>query len=153
MAKKKVAGSGAINNKRARFDYDLTESFMAGLVLNGPEVRSIRGSHISLTGSFITMKDDEAWLMNATVSAVKTNAAYLPEEMQIRNRKLLLKKRELNALQQAKNQGLSIVPLRVLNKGRFIKIEIAVGKGKRQYDKRQSIKKRDEEREVRRTAR
>lgn len=151
--KKKSAGSGIISNRRARFDYDLKESFMAGLVLNGPEVRSIRGSHISLVGSFITIKDDEAWLMNAKVSAVKTNAAHLPEEVQIRNRKLLLKKRELNVLQQAKYQGLSIVPLRVLNKGRYIKIEIAIGKGKRQYDKRHSIKERDTNRDTARVLR
>jgi SsrA-binding protein len=148
--KKKAGQSGSISNKRARFDYDLKDSFMAGLVLNGPEVRSIRSSHLSLTGSFITMKDGEAWLMNAHVTPLKTNAAHLPSDVQIRNRKLLLKKRELNSLQEAKNQGLTIVPLRVLNKSKFIKIEIAVGKGKREYDKRHSIKKRDEERDARR---
>lgn len=126
---------------------------MAGLVLNGPEVRSIRSSHITMTGSFITMKDGEAWLMNAHVTPLKTNAAHLPSEVQIRNRKLLLKKRELAALQEAKNQGLAIVPLRILNKGKFIKIEIAVGKGKRQYDKRASIKKRDTDRDLKRALR
>ncbi|CAN5392082.1 SsrA-binding protein SmpB [soil metagenome] len=153
MAKKKSAGSGSISNKRARFDYELKESFMAGLVLNGPEVRSIRSSHVTLTGSFVTMKDNEAWLMNAQVTPLKTNAAHLPSEIQIRNRKLLLKKRELEALQEAKNQGYTIVPLRILNKGKFIKIEIAIGKGKRQYDKRHSIKKRDTDRDTARALR
>lgn len=151
--KKKNSGSGAISNKRAHFDYDLKDSFMAGLVLNGPEVRSIRSSHITLTGSFVTVKEGEAWLMNAHVTPLKTNAAHLPSEVQIRNRKLLLKKRELNSLQEAKNQGFTIVPLRILNKGKFIKIEIAIGKGKRMYDKRHSIKKRDTDRDVQRMLR
>ncbi len=148
--KKKKSQSGTIDNKRARFDYDVKDVFMAGLVLSGPEVRSIRAAHTSLLGSFIQMKDGEAWLMNSTVTPLKTNAAHLPSELQIRNRKLLLKKRELDALQQAKNQGLTVVPLRILNKGRFIKIEIATAKGKRQYDKRQTIKQRDVERDVQR---
>lgn len=126
---------------------------MAGLVLNGPEVRSIRSSHVTMTGSFVTMKDGEAWLMNAQVTPLKTNAAHLPSEVQIRNRKLLLKKRELDALQAAKDQGYTIVPLRILNKGKFIKIEIAIGKGKRQYDKRAAIKKRDTNRDTARTLR
>ena len=88
--------------------------------------------------------------MNSLVTPLKTNAAHLPSEIQIRNRKLLLKKRELAQLIESKQQGNTIVPLRILTKGRFIKIEIAVGKGKRQYDKRQSIKKRDQERDQKR---
>jgi SsrA-binding protein len=151
--KKKIASSGVISNKRARFDYDVKDTFMAGMVLNGPEVRSIRSSHVTMTGSFITMKDGEAWLMNAQVTPLKTNAAHLPSEVQIRNRKLLLKKRELDALQEAKNQGLTVVPLRILNKGKFIKIEIATAKGKRQYDKRRSIKERDTKRDTARALR
>jgi len=150
MAKKKKHQSGVISNKRATFDYALGDSFSAGLVLNGPEVRSIRSAHVSLVGSFITMKDGEAWLMNAQVMPLKTNAAHLPSEMQIRNRKLLLKQRELKSLQEAKNQGYTIVPTRILNKGKFIKIEIAIGKGKRQYDKRQTIKKRENDRNIKR---
>lgn len=149
--KKKKGNSGSIDNKRARFDYDVKDVFTAGLVLSGPEVRSIRAAHTSLLGSFIQMKDGEAWLMNSTVTPLKTNAAQLPSEAQIRNRKLLLKKRELESLQEAKNQGLTIVPLRILNKGRFIKIEIATAKGKRQYDKRQTIKQRDVARDVQRS--
>ena len=151
--KKKSSGEGVIANKRARFDYDIRDVFKAGLVLNGPEVRSIRSSHVTLTGSLIAMKDGEAWLMNAQVTPLKTNAAHLPSEVQIRNRKLLLKKRELENLQEAKNQGLTIVPLRILNKGKFIKIEVATAKGKRQYDKRAAIKKRDTDRDVLRSLR
>ena len=151
MSKKKKKGlSGSITNRRARFDYNLNDSFKAGLVLFGPEVRSIRSAHVSLQGSFITMKDGEAWLMNAQVMPLKTNAAHLTEDMQIRNRKLLLKVSELKKLEEAKHQGYSIIPTRILNKGHFIKVEIAIGKGKRQYDKRETIKKRETERNIRR---
>lgn len=149
--KKKHPSTGTIQNKRARFDYELKDSFMAGIVLSGAEVRSVRMSHASLQGSFVTVKDGEAWLMNAQVMPVKTNAAHLPSEMQTRNRKLLLKKRELDTLTEAKNQGYTVVPLKLLTKGRFIKIEIAIARGKKQYDKRETIKKRDVERDAKRS--
>jgi SsrA-binding protein len=145
--KKKRTVTGSIANKRARFDYELKDSFMAGLVLTGPEVRSVRMNHASLQGSFVNVKDGEAWLMNAQIMPVKTNAAHLPSEMQTRNRKLLLKKRELDSLIQAKNQGLTIVPTKILTKGRFIKLEIAIARGKKQYDKRETIKRRDQDRD------
>jgi SsrA-binding protein len=148
--KKKQQNPGVISNKRARFDYDIEDSYLAGIVLTGPETRSLREHHGSLQGAFVQIKDGEAWLMNSLVTPLKTNAAHLPSEIQIRNRKLLLKKRELAQLIEAKQQGNTIVPLRILTKGRFIKIEIAVGKGKRQYDKRHAIKERDVERDNRR---
>jgi len=151
--KKKQQNPGVISNKRARFDYDIKDSYLAGIVLTGPETRSLREHHGSLQGAFVQIKDGEAWLMNSLVTPLKTNAAHLPSEVQIRNRKLLLKKRELAQLIEAKQQGNTIVPLRILTKGRFIKIEIAVGKGKRTYDKRQSIKKRDVERDIQRKVR
>lgn len=149
--KKKRGNPGAIQNKRARYDYDLKESFLAGVVLNGPEVRSIRMNHVSLQGSFVNIHNGEAYLMNAQVMPVKTNAAHLPSEIQTRNRKLLLKKRELDSLQQAKNQGFTIVPTKLLTKGHFIKLEIAIARGKKQYDKRESIKRREQERDSKRT--
>jgi SsrA-binding protein len=151
--KKKQQNPGVISNKRARFDYDIKDSYLAGIVLTGPETRSLREHHGSLQGAFVQIKDGEAWLMNSLVTPLKTNAAHLPSEIQIRNRKLLLKKRELAQLIESKQQGNTIVPLRILTKGRFIKIEIAVGKGKRTYDKRQSIKKRDVERDIQRKVR
>lgn len=148
--KKKQQNPGVISNKRARFDYDIKDSYLAGIVLTGPETRSLREHHGSLQGAFVQIKDGEAWLMNSLVTPLKTNAAHMPSDIQIRNRKLLLKKRELAQLIESKQQGNTIVPLRILTKGRFIKIEIAVGKGKRTYDKRQSIKKRDVERDIQR---
>lgn len=149
--KKKSASTGVIANKRARFDYDLKDSFLAGIVLSGAETRSLRSQHGSLQGAFVQIKDGEAYLMNSHIMPVKTNAAVLTSEMQVRNRKLLLKKRELDQLQEAKQQGNTIVPIKFLTKGRFIKLEIAVGRGKRKYDKRESIKRRDTERDVKRS--
>lgn len=147
MAKKKVHKT-SIQNRRAHFDYDLKDSYLAGLVLSGPEVRSVRMNHASLQGSFITIKDGEAWLMNAQIMPVQTNASLLTSEVQTRNRKLLLKKRELDELMQAKNQGLTIIPTRLLTTTRYIKIEISIGKGKKKYDKREAIKKRDQDRDT-----
>ena len=152
MAKKKVHKT-SIQNRRAHFDYDLKDSYQAGLVLSGPEVRSVRMNHASLQGSFITVKDNEAWLMNCQIMPVQTNAQHLTSEQQIRNRKLLLKKRELEELNQAKNQGLSIVPTRLLTTTRFIKIELSVGRGKKRYDKRETIKRRDQDRDTARSLR
>jgi SsrA-binding protein len=147
-SKKKQQASGAIQNKRAFFDYTISDPLIAGIALTGPEVRSVRSAHASLVGAFVTIKDGEAWLLNAQVMPMKTNAANLPSEMQIRTRKLLLKKRQIDNLIQAKQQGYTIIPLKILTKGKFIKIEIALAKGKKQYDKRQVLKKRDTERDT-----
>lgn len=150
---KKQPHTGVISNKRARFDYELKDTFLAGIVLTGAETRSLREHHGSLQGAFVQIKDGEAWLMNALVTPLKTNAANLPTEVQTRNRKLLLKKRELEQLIEAKQQGDTIVPVRLRTKGRFIKLEIAIGRGKKKYDKRQVIKQRDQDRDTARTLR
>lgn len=150
MAKKKQP-TGVISNRRAKFDYELKDSFIAGIALTGAETRSVREHRASLQGAFIQVKDGEAWLMNAHITPLKTNSAQLPSEAQIRNRKLLLKKRELKSLAEAKQQGYTIVPLRLLTNGRFIKLEIAVGRGKKKYDKREAIKRRDQDRDTARS--
>lgn len=145
---KKSANPNIIRNKRASFDYDLKDSFLAGIVLTGAETRSLREHHGSLQGAFVQIKETEAWLVNALITPLKTNAANLPSETQSRDRKLLLKKREIESLIQAKQQGNTIVPVKLITKGRFIKVEIAVGRGKRKYDKRQTIKQRDQARDA-----
>ena len=147
---KKTPNPSIIRNKRASFDYDLKDSFIAGIVLSGAETRSLREHHGSLQGTFVQIKNGEAWLVNALITPLKTNAANLTSDMQSRDRKLLLKKREIDRLIEAKTQGNTIVPVKLFTKGRFIKIEIAVGKGKRKYDKRQAIKKRDQSRDANR---
>ncbi len=137
-----------IQNSRARFDYDLKDDYLCGVVLNGRETKALRLGHGQLKGAFVNIKDGELWLNNMTI----TGRSGLPIEAdeQTRARKLLAKGREIDQLIAAKQQGLSIVPTEVLTRTRFIKVRIAVGRGKKQYDKRATLKKRDDDRNVRR---
>lgn len=150
MAKKKRAVKNdknpSILNRRASFDYALDQKFSGGIALTGPEVKSIRLGRANLRGAYIQILDGELWLINATISPVAGNAAYLDEVTQTRNRKLLVKKRELEGLIKAKQQGMSIIPLSLSTGTRFIKLHFALGTGKKHYDKRNIIKKRDTER-------
>ena len=146
MSKKKPAGPKQITNRRARHDYELCDSLVAGLQLSGAETKALRMGHGHLRGAYVTIKGDEVWLINATI--VGTNGIRIPENEQTRTRKLLVKHREIEHLQQAKQQGRTIVPLEILTAGRYIKIRIAVGKGRKQYDKREAIKSRDESRRL-----
>jgi SsrA-binding protein len=147
MAKKQRTATGKIQNRRARFDYELGDSLLVGMVLNGRETKALRMGHGHLKGAYVVVKDGELWLLNATITSVP--GVSLEENEQTRSRKLLAKKREIDDLIAAKDQGRSIIPLEILTRGRYIKIRISVGKGKKNYDKRQSLKKRDEERSMR----
>ena len=142
--KKKQANAKQIVNRRARHDYELGDSLVAGLQLTGAETKALRMGHGQLRGAYITVKGGELWLCNATISG--TSGVPIDEATQARNRKLLAKKREIEKLIEAKQQGRTIVPLQILTAGRYIKIRIAVGKGKKRYDKREAIKARDESR-------
>jgi SsrA-binding protein len=145
MAKKKAhTPKKTIQNRRARFDYELGDSLVVGLELTGAEVKSLRMGHGQLRGAYVTVKDDELYLLNGTINGVA--GVSIAEPDQTRTRKLLAKRREIDALIAAKQQGRTIVPLEILTGGRYIKLRIAVGKGKKQYDKRQTLKKRDEQR-------
>jgi SsrA-binding protein len=144
--KKKPAQTKVISNRRARFDYELGDALVAGLELSGAEVKSLRMGHGHLRGAYVTVKDGELWLINATIAG--TSGIQISETDQTRARKLLAKRREIEALIAAKQQGRTIVPLEILTRGRFIKVRIAVGKGKKRYDKRQTIKKREEDRKI-----
>src|ERR1700712_6053564 len=137
MAKKKASNSPrSIQNKRARFDYELGDSLVVGLELTGAEVKSLRMGRGQLRGAYVTVKDNELYLLNGSITG--TNAVPLNEQEQTRTRKLLAKRREIDALIEAKTQGRTIVPLELLTGSRFIKLRIAVGKGKKNYDKRAS---------------
>lgn len=130
-----------IINRQASFNYELLEKFEAGLVLNGAEVKSVRSGHIKLEEAFIKIKDGEAWLFNAHIHpysfAVEGIDPY-------RARKLLLHKNQLLKLNQLTEQkGLTIVPVSCYTKRNNIKLEIAIGKGKKKYEKREAIKKKD----------
>jgi SsrA-binding protein len=151
MVKKKPTGQKTIQNRRARFDYELGESLVVGLALTGAETKSLRMGHGQLRGAYVTVQNGELYLLNGTING--TNGIPVAESDQTRTRKLLAKRKEINALIAAKQQGRTIVPLELLTGGRFIKLRIAVGKGKREYDKRQTIKKRDQDRESRALAR
>lgn len=140
------------SNKKAFFDYNIKEKFLAGIVLSGAEVKSIKSSHVSLKGSFISAKDGELYLNNANVTQYKMSSDknYDP----LRARKLLLHRTEINkiaSLLQAK--GVSAVPLRILLNKNLIKVEIGVGAGKKKYRKKEDIKKRDIMREAQREIR
>lgn len=134
MSKKKTPASVTVN-RRARFDYQLGDELSCGMLLSGPEVRLIRDHHVQLKGSFVTLKDDELWLNNLTLGADTA-----------RNIKLLVTKRQLTELSRAKQDGYQLVPVKLLGGSRYIKLIIATGKGKKKYDKRETIKKRDLER-------
>lgn len=149
MAKKKPAQAKVISNRRVRHDYDLDDSVLAGIVLTGGETKALRLGHGQLRGSYVTIKDNELFLLNATISG--TAGIPISDTDKIRTRKLLAKRREITRLQAAKQQGRTIVPLEILTRGRYIKVRIAAGKGKRHYDKRQTLKRRDEERAMRRS--
>ncbi len=140
-----------IINRRASFDYKLDDKLVVGMVLSGAEVRAARDNHVSLKGAFVTIRNQELWLNNAsfTLKNPKDSGNTISTEP----RKLLATKRQISDLVKQKQAGMSIVPTRMLTDGRHIKLEIAVGTGKKLYDKRQDIKKRDLERESRRFAR
>lgn len=144
--KKKQSTTKQITNRRARHDYALGDSLLVGLQLTGAEVRNLRQGHGQLTGAYVTIKDDELYLINGSING--TASAPIKDTDQTRTRKLLAKRREINHLIEAKQQGSTIVPLEILTKGKFIKLRIAIGKGKRQYDKRASLKARDQQRSI-----
>lgn len=146
MAKQKHSQTKKIQNRRARFDYALEDGLMAGIVLSGKETKALRLGNGSLRGAYVTFKNGELWLINATISGF--SGAPINETDQTRARKLLLKKREIEQLEQDKKQGKTIVPLELLTSGRYIKVRIASGKGKKHYDKRETIKRRDQGREA-----
>ena len=119
-------------NRRARYDYALGEELVCGMELTGPEVRLIRDHHAQLKGSFVTLKNGELWLNNLTLGAET-----------VRNIKLLATKRQIAGLARARQDGYSLVPVRLDGGSRYIKLTISTARGKKKYDKRQSIKERD----------
>lgn len=147
MAKKKSDQPKKISNRRARYDYELGDSLVVGLELTGAETKSLRMGHGHLRGAYVTVKGDELFLINATIAG--SSGIPIDESDQTRARKVLAKRREINALMAAKQQGRTIVPLEILTGGHYIKLRLSVGKGKKRYDKRQVIKKREQERDRR----
>lgn len=147
-SKSKKPTAPAIVNRRARFDYDLGDEVVAGLVLTGPEVRAAREGHVQLKGSFVTIRADELWLNNASFSLrLNTKGDANARTIDTEPRKLLASRKQIDILATSKKQGMTIVPTRLLTRGKYIKLVIALGKGKKTYDKRETIKRRDLDRE------
>lgn len=137
-----------VRNKKAYFDYTILKEIEAGILLCGTEIKSIRKGSVDLKDSFVTIKNNEAFLLNVYVAKYDEGNRFNHEER--RTRKLLLHKEEIRRLKEEKEQeGISIVPLKLYLKNNHAKVLIAIVKGKKLYDKRESIKRRDLDREQR----
>jgi SsrA-binding protein len=136
-------------NRKASFEYFLLEHFETGISLQGSEIKSIKNGQMSLAEAFVEIKDNEAWLMNSHIAPYNPANRYNHDPL--RSRRLLLHKKEIRKLfDQVRIKGVTIVPLRVYIKDGRAKVEIAIAKGKKLYDKRDSIAQRDMERESQR---
>lgn len=150
MKKPKTKDAPLAQNKKARHDYQILETIEAGLVLTGTEIKSVRERRINLKDGFAQIHNGEAWLMNVHISEYTQGNRFNHDPL--RARKLLLHKKEIQKLTgQTSEKGITIVPLKVYLKHGFAKVLLGIVKGKHDYDKRETIKKRDQEREIRRT--
>lgn len=140
-----------VYNRKAGFNYEFVEKLEAGISLQGFEVKALKSGHGSLEGAYVVVRGNEAFLVNATIPPYQmknTPASYDP----MRARKLLLTKKEIASLIGLEHQkNLTIVPISIYNKGRLLKVELAIARGKKLRDKRENIKKREAERDIRRT--
>ncbi len=138
-------------NKRAYFDYEILETFEAGIVLSGPEVKAVKGGIVNLTGSYVNIdKAGIVWLTNMHIGPYPPAAGVQQNYNPTQPRKLLLRKKEIaSLLGKSRIKGLTAIPLKVYTKGGLIKIEIGLCRGKKKWDKRETIKKREVERKIR----
>jgi len=133
-------------NRKAKFEYFLIETFEAGIVLQGSEIKSIRAGQVSLTEAFVQTDGEDAWLMGAHIAPYEQASRFNHEP--VRPRRLLLHKKEIRKLwDDVRQKGMTIIPTRVYLKGGRAKVEIALARGKKSYDKRETIAKRDRERD------
>ena len=145
MAENKIIN---IKNKKASFEYSFLDKYTAGVQLTGTEIKSIRDSKANISDAYCVFKENELWVKSLHISEYK-EGSYNNHEPK-RDRKLLLKKRELNNIKnETKDKGITIIPLRIfINDKGLAKIEIAVSKGKKNYDKREDLKEKDAKREI-----
>jgi len=135
-------------NDKARFDYEILETFEAGLVLKGYEVKAIKDGKVSIRGAYVKILSDEAWLLGANISPYQAGNVP-PDYDQQRSRKLLLKRSELKYLiGKSQEKGLTLVPLKLYNKNGLVKLEVGIGRGKKKRDKREAIIKRETKRKL-----
>lgn len=134
-------------NRKANFEYEILSRYEAGMIITGTEVKSIRDGKINIQESYGRIINDEVWIINSHINEYKYGNINNHEPL--RNRKLLLNKREIRKIkQQLQEKGLTLVPLKIYFKGSLVKAEIGIAKGKKLFDKRESIKKRDIERNL-----
>lgn len=149
MQRNKVTKQLTIRNKRASFEYIFLEKYVAGLVVTGTEIKSIRTGKVSLQGAYCYLSLGELWVKDMHIDAYKQGSIY--NHVETRTRKLLLHRKELNKLMRNKEQGLTIIPIQLfINERGLAKLQIALAKGKKLYDKRQHIKERDVQRAMQR---
>lgn len=146
--KQKPTNSLQIKNKRATFDYELLETFTAGIVLTGTEIKSIRLGKASLVDTYCLVERGELWIKNMYISEY-FYGTYNNHAVR-RDRKLLLNRKEIRKIEnESKNTGFTVIPVRLfINERGFVKIVIALAKGKREYDKRHTLRERDDKREM-----
>lgn len=136
-----------VNNKKAYFEYFIEDTFEAGIVLQGAEVKSLRNGEASLLDSFVFLRNGEVYIKNMYIKPYKQASVFQPDER--RDRKLLLSKKEIQKLdRQVREKGLTIIPTKIYFKDSLVKLEIATARGKKLYDKRETIKRREQDREV-----
>lgn len=136
-------------NRKARYDYTILDTIEAGIVLQGTEIKSIRAGRINLKDGYASIRDGEIWLVNVHISPFEQGNQFNHDP--VRPRKLLMKKKQIDRLiGEVKQGGITLVPLKVYIKNGFAKVLIGLAKGKKQYDKRETIKRRDQDRQLRR---
>jgi SsrA-binding protein len=139
-------------NRKARHDYEILDTYEAGLVLTGSEIKSIRAGHVNLREGFVQARGDELWLLNTHIAAYDQAGQFGHDPL--RPRKLLLHRKEINRIAaRVQEKGLTIVPTMLYLTRGLAKVEIALARGKRQYDKRESLRRRDSQRQIERTLR
>ena len=138
------------NNKRAKHDYFIEKTWEAGISLKGTEVKSVRQGHVSIQQSYVDIHDGEAWLKGLHISPYEQGNRYNMEP--VRDRRLLLHKKEIRQLAEAvQREGYTVIPLSVVLRGRRIKVDIALARGKKLYDKRESLREAEDKRRIERT--
>lgn len=143
----KGSGNVIAQNKKAGFDYFIEETMEAGIVLQGTEIKSARNGKVQLKDAFVRIRGGEAWISNMHISPYEQGNIFNHDPT--RSRKLLLHKKQIRELEaHAKEQGVTIVPLKMYLKDGFAKVLIGVGKGKKNYDKREDLKRKDAKREI-----
>ncbi|GAB4440712.1 MAG: SsrA-binding protein SmpB [Chloroflexi bacterium OHK40] len=150
MAGKQPPPGIVADNRKARHDYDIEETFEAGIVLTGSEIKSVRAGRVNLRGSYARVHQDEVFLYEAHISPYEQSGTFFNHEP-TRPRKLLLHRREISRIDGLiRQKGLTLVPLKIYFKGRRAKVELGVARGKKAYDKREDIARREAQRDIER---